>query len=388
MIDKTNSMFNRILMVLLIVVTNGCLEPYYPPIESSDVDILVVDGVLDTSTGEASVSLSRGVALSEPDSFPRIIRAFVAIEDEQGNAYPLAEAADGNYRAVVGVNKDLRYRLHVVTSGNDEYYSDFVLPKSTPPIDSVTWDTDDNQLAIRVNTHDVTGQSRYYRWSFEETWNYHSAVLSLYKVVHKSIVPRMPEEIYFYCWRTVPSSNIIINSTARLSQDIVSQFPVQFITAGSQKFQMKYSILVKQRVISEDEFDYLEQLKKTTESIGGLFDPQPGQVIGNLHRVKPDSPLAVGYFGAGNTVTQRIFINTEKLPVAFREIWPRLGCLPPDTVCVIPNAYQCALTSKDVNEGHILGISLDDESGYTLTNKVCSDCRAEGGVLTKPDYWP
>lgn len=379
----------RSVMIFLIVVVTGCLDPYYPPIETSDVDILVVDGALDTSSGEASVVLSRGVALSEPDSFPRVSNALVTIEDKQGNVYPLAGSGNGNYQATgIPVNEKMRYRLHVITSGNDEYYSDDVAPRYTPPIDSITWITDDNQLAIRVNAHDATGQSRYYRWSFDETWNYHSAVLSLYKVAGKSIVPKKPDEIYFYCWRTQSSSSILINSTVRLSEDIVSQFPIHYIEAGSRKFQMKYSILVKQRVISEDEYHYLEQLKKTTESIGGLFDPQPGQVTGNIRRVNTDAPLAVGYFGAGNTVSSRIFINTETLPVAFREIWPQLGCTPPDTVCVVPNAFRCVINATDLTEGYTIGISLEDDAGFTLTNIPCSDCRNEGGVPTKPDYWP
>ncbi|MEJ1240705.1 DUF4249 domain-containing protein [Chryseolinea sp. T2] len=379
----------RILLISAIVLMIGCLDPYYPEIESGEVDILVVDGGLDTSTGDASVTLSQGVALSEPDSFARVTHALVSIEDAQGTVYPLSDKGDGSYTTSgIPVFDDAGYRLHVVTPGDFEYYSDVVSPRSTPPIDSITWVTDDNQLTIRVNAHDATGQTRYYRWSYDETWNYHSSTLSLYKVVGKSIVARTPEEIYFYCWRTQSSSSIIINSTSRLREDIVSQFPLHYITAGSQKFQIKYSILVRQQAISEDEYHYLEQLKKTTESIGGLFDPQPGQVTGNINRVKANAPIAVGYFSATNTVSKRIFINNETLPLAFREIWPRLGCNPPDTVCVVPNAFRCVINSTELTEGYIIGISLKDDAGFTLTNVQCSDCRSEGGVLTKPDYWP
>lgn len=382
-------MFSRIPWLILILIVTGCLDPYAPPINATDADILVVDGSLDTSEGSATIDLTRGLPLSPSDSFPRVGNAFVAVEDAIGNVYPLAEGTAGNYQATgIPVYADAQYRLHVVTQENDEYYSDVVTPRATPPIDSVTWVTDDEKLTIRVNAHDDTNQSKYYRWSFVETWNYHAATVSQYKVVGKSIVERQPNEIAFYCWRTQPSTNIIIGSTVRLSQNIVSQVPIQHIAAGSKKFQIKYSILVKQRAISEGEYNYLEQLKKTTESIGGLFDPQPGQITGNVHRARPDSPIAVGYFGAGNTVQQRIFINSAVLPRIFREIYPRPGCYPPDTVCVTSTAYQCILTAQDLNEAHIIGYSLDDDAAFTLTTTPCSDCRYEGGVLTKPDFWP
>ncbi|MGC3944242.1 MAG: hypothetical protein QM762_06945 [Chryseolinea sp.] len=88
-------MLNRIMMILSIAVVTGCLDPYYPAIESSDVNILVVDGDLDTSTGDAYVALSHGVALTEPDSFPRVTNAYVTIEDGLGGVYLLANGGDG-----------------------------------------------------------------------------------------------------------------------------------------------------------------------------------------------------------------------------------------------------------------------------------------------------
>jgi hypothetical protein len=373
----------------MAVVTAGCLDPYFAATTPADANILVIDGFLDTSNGTATLDLSRGVSLSLPDSFPSVSGAFVSVEDALGNVHPMTEGAAGNYRATgIPIYKDAQYRLHIVTPENDEYYSTVVTPQTTPPIDSVTWVTDEDKLTIRVNAHDNTNQAKYYRWSFEETWNYHAATVSQYKVVGNSIVARQPNEITFYCWRTQPSTNIIIGSTARLSQNIISQVSIQHVPAGSQKFQIKYSILVKQRSVSEDEYNYLEQLKKTTESIGGLFDPQPGQVTGNVHRTRSDSPIAVGYFGAGNTVQDRIFISTAILPRQFREIYPRPGCYPPDTVCVTLGAYQCILTAQDLTESHILGHSIDDDAAFTLTTSPCSDCRYDGGVLTKPDFWP
>lgn len=384
--------FNWYLSVLALVFS-GCLEPYAPPVSGEDVDVLVVDGFLDASTGEATITLSRAVPLTASDNFPMELGALVSVTDDTGGTYPLSLTGEGIYRAsgiVIDPNK--QYRVQITTQTGDEYVSDLTNPIHTPPIDSVTWITDDEKLTIRVNAHDNTNQTRYFRWTFEETWSYHADVLSLYKVVDKTPEPRMPDEMIYYCWRTQPSTNIVIGSTAKLRENVISQIPVNFISKGSKKVSMKYSIQVTQRSISEEEYLYLEQLKRTTESIGGLFDPQPSQVIGNIHRVSSSSPMVVGYFGVGNTVRERIFIGIDELPLSFIDIPRTPGCYPPDTVCVnVPSNMQCALAVRDLTSSHMLGYPISQGIsivGYTLTSAKCADCRYEGGETVKPDFWP
>jgi len=97
-------------------------------------------------------------------------------------------------------------------------------------------------------------------------------------------VLRTVDDYIFYCWNENPSTEILITSTDRLSENRVSRFPITVIPAGSRKISMLYSIQVSQRAISEEEYTFLKQLKQTTESIGGLFDPQPSQVPGNINR--------------------------------------------------------------------------------------------------------
>jgi hypothetical protein len=86
----------------------------------------------------------------------------VAVEDAIGNIYSLAESDSGKYRGTgISVYDGVQYRLHVVTAEDDEYYSDPVSPIYTPPIDSVTWTTDEEKLTVRVNTHDDANNTKY-----------------------------------------------------------------------------------------------------------------------------------------------------------------------------------------------------------------------------------
>lgn len=379
-------------MLVLALLLQGCLDPYSPPVSDNEVNILVVDGFLDTSEGSARVTLSKAVPLTATSTTLPEPNALVTLLDDSGSSHALSETTTGSYIATgIPIKSNAQYRIHIRTMTGSEYQSDLMGIYETPPIDSVTWITDNEKLTVRVNTHDFTNSTKHFRWTYEETWNYHAAVLSQYKVVGTQFVDRTPSEMVFYCWNTEPSTNINIGSTVRLSENIVSQQPVTYIPVGSQKLSMKYSILVTQRGISEEEYTYLDQLKKTTESVGGLFDPQPSQVPGNIRRMDSSSPLAIGYFGVGNTVKERIFISFTDLPRDFQVIYPMAGCNPPDTVCVLPSPIvNCTFTDRDLVEGIVLGSAIYSGIslvGITLTSLQCADCRYQGGVLTKPEFW-
>ncbi|MGC3944241.1 MAG: DUF4249 domain-containing protein [Chryseolinea sp.] len=204
-------MRNYIFWLICFVALASCLDPYFPPVKSGEVNILVVDGFLDASDGTASVRLSRGVPLTDANVFPSIKGAFVAIEDASSNSYPLTEADSGRYSlSAIPISEGGKYRLHVMTSERDEYYSDYVSPLATPEIDSITYVTDDQKLTVRVNTHDDTNQARYFRWTFDETWNYHAAILSMYIVVGPGqLQGRKYDEMIYYCWNTKPSYDIL-----------------------------------------------------------------------------------------------------------------------------------------------------------------------------------
>jgi hypothetical protein len=86
--------------------------------------------------------------------------------------------------------------LYIKTKGGEEYISDYVGIMDTPPIDSVAWRPDGDGVSVMVNTHDVTGQSKYYRWDYVETWEYESPFISLFKVVNKQAVYRDQDDLF------------------------------------------------------------------------------------------------------------------------------------------------------------------------------------------------
>ncbi len=373
----------------------GCLDPYQPPTVQQNINALVVDGFLDVTNGQVNVRLSHTHELSDEGGVSPEADAFVSVRTESGQEFELTEVESGKYSAGgLSVDPNSRYLLFVQTADGQSYISDYVeTNSSTPPIDSITWNAEENGVNIQVNSHDENRNSRYYSWTYEETWEYHAPVSSDFKLVNKSPVYRLDSERIYTCWSTAPSTKISVATTVRLTEDVVDHYTLVFLPAGSRKISTKYSILVKQRAISKKEFEFLEQLQKTTESIGGLFDPQPSQVSGNIRNLTDPASVVLGYFSAGAVREKRFFLGYNQLPSHLKNSIRPVACQP-DTICAvlsIPRPFQCTLDLPMLSGTEIIGTSLLENNvvvGYTWSNPTCADCRTEGGVLTKPAFWP
>src|SRR6188768_668855 len=102
------------LLLALTLVSGGCLDPYAPPLSDQEVDILVVDGFLDTSDGTAAVSLSKAVPLSSENTTAPVPMASITLLDDNGASYPFYEPSVGQYRVTgVAIKPEAKYRIHI-----------------------------------------------------------------------------------------------------------------------------------------------------------------------------------------------------------------------------------------------------------------------------------
>lgn len=364
------------------MLLGSCLEPYAPPGSTGHVDFLVVDGFFDSGAGTVDIKLTHTLPIASNEDFPPETDAQVTLESESGDQLTVSETSDGNYTRT-GITPDLnqRYRVKIRTSGNKEYVSDYIKLLQSPPIDSVTWTIKNGGIAIRVNTHDPTNQTQYYQWNYQETWKYSADYYSIFKMDSGEAVLRRYDELLYFCWHDEPSKQILVGSSAQLTSDVIRDFQVNFLTIPSEKINIRYTILVKQNALSREAYDFWSQLKQTTESIGGLFDPQPGKVVGNIHCVSDPNEPVLGFFGGGSREEKRIFIDWDELP---RELQLKM----PVGDCQIDSISLEALPGFGEGPNLLLDaiyhISL---TGYTFTSATCADCRYKGGTLTEPDFW-
>lgn len=360
-------------LFVLAVILNGCIEPFSPPEVNSDASYLVVDGFLNVGLDSSRIILSRTQNTSEKTVSLKELGAKISVEGESGETYNFEEKGKGLYvLSPKNYLSSAKYRLKIKTRNNSEYLSDYVAVKRTPPIDSITYKVDKgrNAVVVFVNTHDPKNDTRFYRWKFEQTYEYRTAFYSGLdrNFDTKTIVTRNGD--ISHCWRTLNSTNITLGSTIKLSQDVIKDLPINVVPIETNWFYIKYSILVRQYALSQDEFEYWTSLAKTTQGTGSLFDPQPSQVTGNITNTANPKELVFGYFSVLTEETQRIFIERGL------GTYPR--CEAPDTLTLVEGFKGGGLLLN------YYGMRSDS---VLMTNPFCADCRLQGGTVTQPTYW-
>lgn len=363
--------FLIIVFLAALFTAIGCVEPFSPPEVNSDEGYLVIDGFLNIGSDTSRIELSHTQNTNAQTSIITEPGAKVTVEGEKGETYTFTEKGNGSYYLPpYAFNTAQKYRLRVKTRVGGEYLSDFVEVKNTPAIDAIEGkiDTRQDAMVMQVNTHDATNSTRFYRWKFEETWEYRAAFYSSLELV-KGVIDYRKEDINL-CWRTMKSSNILLGSTIKLSQDIIKDLPITTVPISTNKLYIKYSILVKQYGLTQDAFEYWTNLAKTTEGTGSLFDPLPSQITGNIRSTTNPKELVFGYFSAAVEQKKRIFLT------------PNLGryptCSAPDTL-KIEDALKSSAT--------LMNYTGERSELILATSAYCADCRAQGGVTKRPSFW-
>jgi hypothetical protein len=376
---------HSVLFMMTVVLAAGCLDSYPPPKGKGAAGTLVVEALIDPVNGTGSVTLTRSVPLASAETPKAETRADVTLEDENGSSFKLQETESGIYTtSSEALSVDKKYRLNIRTSQNSIYQSDYIVSKRTPPIDTISYAVVKDGLEIRVSAHDPTGNSQYYRWRYTETWEYFSSYSSQYLIQSPGVVVDRPfNENIQHCWKTQSGLPTLLESTTRLNEDRVTNFPLLVIPGNSIKLSVKYSILVRQQALTEEAYNYWSTLQRITENLGGLYDPLPAELKGNISCITDPSESVIGFFSGGSIEEKRIFLNVRDLPG---------GLLRYNSpVCQIDTIEVADLRGTPTGT-LLIGAIYNEEYtrviAYTTAEDRCIDCRTYGGgVLIKPDFW-
>ena len=375
----------------------SCRSRFDSPASQKNLDYLVVDGFLNNSADSTIIHLSHTTPLIDDYYIDRVgeLNAHLTIEDESGNiVYTFVPANNNGSYAVPGMSLDVnkKYRLRINTIEGNQYLSDDIQVKTNPAIDSVSWSRTDNGLTIYANTHDPLNNSKYYRWEYIETWDYSMYYLSElnYLESSNSFESRDPDDLINHCWKTVHSKEILLASSDKLSQDIISQKPIRFIPLNSFELTHIYSILVQQYTLTTDAFEYYQLLKKISEETGSVFDSQPARLVGNIHCLTNQNEIVIGYMTATNLQSKRIFIsNNEVAPWMENVYCEPIHLAPPDSF-----KYYFSTERPDGQTPPrytpVSGVynAYGELTAVRAGIPFCTDCFRRGGTNVKPDFWP
>lgn len=370
------------LLLPAIVMISGCITSFIPDTDE-DPDLLVVEALITDQAEAFQIRLSRSLPLGQRVSpatrLKPVSGCMVFISDDQGQNYWVRESpVRGTYvtdpamfRAVAG----RVYRLSINGGSSGDPYSYESLPMKmypVPPIDSLFYERvlirDKTQYTsaeegcnVYLNTEDPSGECRYFRWDYAETWKFQLP----YPVTNNT------------CWISSNSDNINIKSTSVLSESKISRFPVKFISSQTDRLKVRYSILVNQYSLNEDEFAFWEKLQNISEEVGSLYDITPGTIPGNIVCLEDPSRQVLGYFSVSAKTSRRLYID--------------------DYFRGIINLYSDCVSDTIFGRGEIPDLNtrvwILEEQMYAMPpfrvlteKKFCADCSVRG-TTTKPDFW-
>ena len=378
-------MKRRCYLIAIVVLFFTCKEPFNPPVSSPVTGYLVVDGFINSNYGASTIILTRTTKLV--DSVATIYEdgAEVNIEEEGGATYPLYSRNIGTYVSdSLSLNSANKYRIHIKTVNNSEYVSEFAAVKNTPPIDSISWRLENGGVQIYVNSHDPSNNTKYYQLKYSETWEFHSPYIQYLEYVkdaetgrYTDVVPLgSPDTSIYKCWKTQNPSNINLVSTEKLSESKVF-FPLRYIEPQADELSVLYYIEVKQYALSKEAYLFKEKLKKNTEQLGSIFDPQPSELGGNIHCVNNPAEYVIGYVDVTNEQVAKLFIRNNELTN-----WPPHIPCTEDKFENKPDNYNTSLIPTTVYE--YMGPKVKT---FYAADPTCVDCTLRGTNI-RPPFWP
>lgn len=382
-----------IVLLFVLLVTSTCTEPFDVSIPGGN-EFLVVDGGISDQEGPYQIRLSLSRAFDQENPV-KIENAKITVEEENGIDIQFIPQSDGLYLSEEGkiATAGNNYRLLIILENGEEYQSGWELLKPSPAIDSVYYRFDEGSteegFQIFVDTHDPTNSTRYYQYTWQETWIYRVPWPTRLVYLGDNQVDIIDEKAI--CWADSLSETINIATSERNVEDIISEHRLNFISSNTNRVRFRYSLLVSQHAVSEAAYTFFDGLDETSNEGGGLFDRQPQSLTGNMRNVTNPSEPVLGYFRVAGISTKRIYIDRQDWPDdAAAPITGFEDCIPMDSILF--RTYRGGTERKvlsEIENGNVFVNFVYDPFivGYLFTTPACSDCTVSGGTLQKPEYW-
>ena len=389
---------NYILLFLLVgSIFVGCTEPFSPDLLPQTESILVVEATLSNESKNHEVLLSR--SSQEQGTLQVEENANVSIVDDNQRTFTFTESEAGRYVSDIAFSAESNraYRLFITTSNGRTYASN---PATLPQITQIenveskktVTDSGVGGVTITVDSFDPTGNSTYYRYEYEETYKIIAPewVLDELRVVSEEnmfvgIFERQDEERT--CYASERSNTIILTKTSGAGEDRVTDFSVRFLNQDNFIISHRYSILVKQYVLSREAYTFYEKLQDFSGSESLFSQSQPGFINGNIIPTDGGNDRVVGIFEVSSVSEKRTFFNysdffpDEELPPFVNECRPTTFELGGN-----PSVFEWVKSKRVSYVGNVTNQQTGALEAYIVVPRVCGDC-TELGSTTVPDFW-
>ncbi len=278
---KTLSIFNRNLisslsvscsLLVLLIGFSACEDVVEIQVPEASPQ-LVVDGSISNRAGRQEVKLSWSTAYFEESTPPLVQNAQVLLKDDEGREELMQLDEKGTYYTDIPGEVGRSYWLEISLEDGRAYRS---MPETLFPVSAIN--------GVQVVREDEEEEPD------EEGKFGYSVLLTSYQPL---------DEVNFYRWK------VYVNDTLESKADDLSFARDDFVSEQVIDVEIFGDLMrpgdkvrVEQLSITERYYDFLTVLFQQTVFVGGLFDPPPAPIRGNIVNKDDQADFALGYFYA------------------------------------------------------------------------------------------
>ena len=405
-------------------MVTGCVEEI--PLETESFEsILIIEATITNENKQQEILLSRSYMF---DSIPiNESNAIVRVIEDAVNTYIFTEVEPGVYKSktAFAAQPNRNYSLSVVTSDGREYGSTNKQLTQSTSIDNLYVERDFNEngiegVSVYVDSYDPTGNSKYYRHEYEETYKIIAPLYSPRELISNGVqFPILENDTFQYdtiesiidllvelkfrdqqeqvCYKTVKSNTFILENTEAYLEDKLEKYRVRFLNRDSYTIMHRYSILVRQYVQSREAYTFYETLNSFSESETVFTENQPGFLEGNVFSVENKNENVFGFFEVASIDEKRIFFNYSDLFVNESQPDFYIECDEFFTPVLIREDFADNWISSPLVDAINDGYQFYDENDvevsspfsyapFRLVLEPCGDCTFLGNNNV-PDFW-
>lgn len=380
-------------------IFNACTEPFSPELLPQAESVLVVDATLTNEVKKHEILLSR--SSQEQGELQIEGNATVRVIDDTQQTFLFSETEPGTYVSEVafGATTGRTYRLQITTSDGKSYTSNSEPLPPSGQIDDISTKrtlttTGSEGVSVTVDSFDPTGNSRFYRYEYEETykiiapkWGPEQLVVLSEENQTVGIINRDPEKEERVCYAKENSISLLLTKTSGVSGDRVSDFEVRFLNRNNFVISHRYSILIKQFILSQQAYTFYEKLKDFSGSESLFSQSQPGFINGNIFPDDDSGERVVGIFEVASVSEKRAFFSYSDF-FPDEELPPFIDECRPTTFQVggTPSVFEFVRSNRVSYTNSITDQTTGALQAYIVVPRVCGDC-TEIGNPEVPDFW-
>ncbi|WP_026836905.1 DUF4249 domain-containing protein [Gillisia sp. JM1] len=375
---------NYMILFVLIALVVSCVEEI--PLESSGFEeAIVIEATITNEVKQHQIKIFQAFAIDTTGPNPLSGATVKVIGNIE---YFFEEGESGIYtsRDSFAAQLGIYYQLNILANGK-EYESEPMELLGTNSIDQLKANRIDyrgeNGVAITLNNQTSNGTANYYKYEYVETFKFNSNYFKVNDLIIEDGVPvEVPKQKEEYtCYRTTNSQEIILANTNSLSENSVNDLLIKFIESNNPGVSNRYSLLVKQFIISREAYTYYEILKELSSSDNLFSQSQPGFFAGNISNINNPDEKVIGFFNVSSVSEKRIYFNYEDFynPNSIRTRFvPYAACeeTTPSTTALIAQLEQGSVKWSGTTPG----------GAFLVVPTRCVDCTVFG-TNEKPEFW-